>query len=577
MKSILWLLGSVALGVSPLVAGERAVLWPTVGMPYAQNHQVAAWKEAVEGEGFRPDDHLQPYLEWCDPPVAERANGVCVMLVSGGGYDCLGDAALVREWSERLTVLGCTCVELVYRTPRPKAAAFYRTAWADGQRAVRMVRADAAKRGFDPEKIGVMAVAAGSHLGLLLATSALSPAYEKVDARDETPCHLNWACLFSPAYVLTDGLGEPNARDGDAADITLDRCFAFDAKTCPIWLSHGGRDAASPIASTRIYRRLREQGVPAELHLYGEQPEGAFGFDRAVEFLRQRGAVGKLAPQESVYTRFDSDAARAEYMYERLWPAGREPNAQTNFCTAAIEWHIPRELKTKAIQIVWSGGGYFGNSPSSFEVMPVRRYLNAKGMAVVTVQYRSPRPEAPLAKHTVAWMDVQRAVRLVRAGAKRRGLDPDRIGVMGASAGGHLAMLGVTSSRHRAYRPIDSVDELSCAVQWGVAVYPAYLLTDGVDGDNAHGGNGDGDRLVPELAFDLASAPVCFLHGDADGISAMGSVKAWEQLWRMGLRGDLHTLVGRGHCFMTEASPGTASYTWLDRIWEFLSSRGYNR
>jgi dipeptidyl aminopeptidase/acylaminoacyl peptidase len=68
-----------------------------------------------------------------------------------------------------------------------------------------------------------------------------------------------------------------------------------------------------------------------------------------------------------------------------------------------------------------------------------------------------------------------------------------------------------------------------------------------------------------------------FIHGDADGYSPMGSIKCWEQLRRMGIQSDLHTLAKRGHCFQRNASPGTGSYTWMDRIWEFMNHKKFNQ
>ena len=217
------------------------------------------------------------------------------------------------------------------------------------------------------------------------------------------------------------------------------------------------------------------------------------------------------------------------------------------------------------------------NSPESFEVTPARRYLNEKGMAVVTVRYRTPRPAAPLAKHTTAWQDVQRAIRIVRSQAASRGLDPNRIGIMGSSAGGHLALMGATSSLSKSYWPIDKIDALSCSAQWAVAIYPAYALSDGHDMNNTTGGNAQSAQMVPEFSFDVATPPVLFMHGDSDAWAAMNSVKAWEKLRRMGVQGELHTLALRGHCFQRVAAPGTGSYTWLERIWEFLSVKGFNR
>ena len=163
---------------------------------------------------------------------------------------------------------------------------------------------------------------------------------------------------------------------------------------------------------------------------------------------------------------------------------------------------------------------------------------------------------------------------MVRSEAAQYGLDPDQIGIMGSSAGGHLTLMGVTSARHKSYRPVDDIDKLSCKVQWGVGIYPAYALTDGADGHNAHGGNEDADILVPEFSFDLDTAPMLMIHGDADVYAAMGSVKVWEKLRAMGISAELHTLALREHCFQRTASPGTGSYTWLDRIQEFLKGRG---
>ena len=210
-----------------------------------------------------------------------------------------------------------------------------------------------------------------------------------------------------------------------------------------------------------------------------------------------------------------------------------------------------------------------------FEVAPARRYLNAKGMTVVTMRYRTPRPLGGLAKHTTAWQDLQRAIRIVRSKAPSRGLDPNRIGIMGSSAGGHLTLMGATSSRHKAYWPVDELDRIPCNVQWAVAVYPAYSLTDGVDCLNTNGGNGDEDRLVPEFVFDQDTCPVIFLHGDADGYSSMASVKAWQRLKEMGVSGEVHTFATRPHCFQNKAAPGTGSYTYLDKIWEFLDHKRF--
>ncbi len=561
-------------------AGKRETIWPKGKMPDFQETQIAAMTDEAGQEGFKPQDHRTAYLEWFDAPAKEVSNGACMILISGGSYMCCCDVGLIHTWNEELTKLGFQCVNFVYRTPRPEGLPIYQSAWEDGQRAVRMVRSEARKRGFDPEKIGAISMSAGSHLALMLATSSQTRSYEPIDKLDTVPCHINWAIVNAPAYGTTDGeTGTPAIRDGYGVDVQLSKAFQFDSKTCPMSLHHGGLDPYTPCTSTQVYRQLRRMNIPAELHLYPDVGHGAFGFERGVEFMRQMGFMGKVESDVELMSRFTSDEAVAEKIHQEIWPEGKMPDAQEHQCHPYLEWYLPKNVKTKAIQIIYSGGGYYGNNPDGFEVVPARRYLNELGMTVVEVKYRTPRPtpESGLAKHTSAWEDIQRAVRVVRSQAAERGLDPERIGIMGSSAGGHLTLMGVTSSKHQSYLPIDDIDKLPCNVQWGIGIYPAYSLTDGIDIENVGGGNADDAILVPEFSFDLATSPMLFIHGDSDGWASMNSVKAWEKMRSMGIQSELHTLATRKHCFQYAAAPGTGSYTWLDRIWEFLSTKGFNK
>ena len=577
MKKITFLLIAF-LSIINLVAQERETIWPKGKMPNRQAHQIAAMTDEAGQKDFNADKHRIAYLEWYKAPAKEIQNGGCMILISGGGYDSCCDVGLIKKWNEEFTKLGFQCVNFVYRTPRPTGLPIYQTAWEDGQRAVRIVRSEAKKRGFDPEKIGTISMSAGSHLALLLATSSQTPAYEATDKIDELPCHINWAIVNAPAYGTTDSeTGTPSIRQGYGSDVKLSNVFKFDEKTCPMSLHHGGKDIYAPHTSTLVYRELRKKGIPAELHLYADKGHAALGLERGVEFMRQMGFITPLQPEEKLMDRYATDEHRTSHSKTPIWPEGKMPDVQPEQCTPYIEWHMPKELKTKAIQIIYSGGSYTGNDPDGFEVAPARRYLNEKGMAVVTLKYRTPRPTTGLSKHTTAWQDLQRTIKIVRSEAASRGLDPNRIGIMGSSAGGHLTLMGVTSSRHQSYLPIDEIDKNPCNVQWGVGIYPAYALTDGLENPNSGGGNDDSATLAPEFSFDLDTAPMVFIHGDADGWAAMNSVKTWEKMLSMGIQSDLHTLATRNHCFQVTSSPGTGSYTHLDRIWEFLTSKGFNK
>ena len=576
LVSCLMMSFALIAGPAPWRNGERVPLWPEGRIPDFQEHQIGAMTDEASTNAEWRAAHRMPYLEWFDAPAADAKNGGCMILVSGGSYTCCCDVGLIKTWRDTFTKLGYQCVNLVYRTPRAKNAPCHRSGWQDGQRAVRLVRRDAAKRGYDPEKIGVIGMSAGGHLVCMLATSALTPAYEKVDAVDDIPCHVNWCVANAPAYnTETAASGCARPQDGTTfTDLKVNPCFKFDAKTCPISFHHGGTDPYTPNGSTMCYRELRKRKVPAELHLYADRPHGAHGLGRALEFMRQMNFDGRLAPEEE--RRIFTGAYTAEQVKEFLWPEGKTPSQQACQTNAPyLTWFIPKTLKTKAIQVITPGGGYFHCNDSG-EGLPVAEYLNAKGMTAVVVKYRCPRPEG-LAKHVTAWQDAQRAIRMVRSEAPGRGLDPDRIGVMGFSAGGHLTLMCALSSTSAAYPAIDEIDKVPCKVQWACPIYPAFALTDGADKPNENGGNLDDAVPVPEFLFDANTPPMCFVHGDADGWAAMNSVKCWEKLRTMGVQCDLHTLAKRGHCFQFKASPETGSWTWLDQIWDFLGRKKFNK
>ena len=572
MKRIAFLLFALC-AIHLVSAAKIETIWPKGKMPHRQAHQIAAMLDEASAQGFCPDKHREAYIEWMPAPEKGVRTDACMILISGGGYFSCCDVGLVDEWNRRFTQEGIQCVKFVYRTPRPQGLPIYQTAWEDAQRAVRLIRSQARKRGINPEKIGVVSQSAGSHLALLLATSSQTPAYEPIDALDTISCHINWAIVNSPAYVTTDAEeGTPATRQGYGVDVKLSSIYKFDARTCPMSLHHGGADEYSPNGSTLIYRELRKRGIPAELHLYPGRPHGAYGLERGVEFMRQMEFYKPLEPEVDIMQRYDSDDACAKTVETDVWPEGKMPDAREKQCKPLIKWYFPKEKKTDAIQIIYSGGSYMGNDWNGFEVAPARRYLNQLGMTVVTMCYRTPRPEG-LPKHVTAWQDLQRAIRTVRSEASKYGLDGNQVGIMGSSAGGHLTLMGVTSSMHQSYLPIDDIDRIPCNVQWGIGIYPAYVLKDGADGHNSHGGNTDEDTLVPEFSFDLQTAPMLFIHGDADGYASMGSVKVWEKMRSMGIQSELHTLALRQHCFQRKASPGTGSYTWLDRIAEYLRDR----
>ena len=317
---------AAVLSAEPWRGGVREPLWPEGRIPDFQTHQSCGMVDEPAVDGKRPTRSPMPYLEWFAPPA--DPNGGCMILIPGGAYEYCGGIDRFRLWRDRFTELGYQTVALVYRAPRPKGGLpCHQSAWEDGQRAVRLVRSQARVRGYDPERIGAIGMSAGGHLVTMLATSALTDAYQRVDALDDLPCHLNWGIANAPAYnTANSAAGIPYHIDGTINEWPkASPFFKFDAKTCPVSFHHGAVDGYTPNGSTQCYRELRKRKIPAELHLYADCGHDAIGLERAVEFMRQMNFDGRLGVEKALDHRFfPGDTIHTEKEY--LWPEGKTPD-----------------------------------------------------------------------------------------------------------------------------------------------------------------------------------------------------------------------------------------------------------
>lgn len=223
-------------------------IWPEGRIPSVQTNQCVPW------------------IRWYVPQ--EVRTDACLIVCPGGGYSGWGHTSEGEEICAWANSLGMTAVLFRYRTPRPIGLDKHVTAWQDAQRTIRLVRAAAKEKGFSPENIGFIGFSAGGHLTLMSALSSQTPAYAPVDEIDRLPCHLNWAVPVYPAYVLSDGYDCGNTTKGNDLSLDIAPEFAFDAGTPKKFIFfHGDEDQYSPMASLRIYNRLRTMGVSSEVHI----------------------------------------------------------------------------------------------------------------------------------------------------------------------------------------------------------------------------------------------------------------------------------------------------------------------
>lgn len=196
----------------------------------------------------------------------------------------------------------------------------------------------------------------------------------------------------------------------------------------------------------------------------------------------------------------------------------------------------PAEHPNGTAVIVCPGGGY-NILAYSHEGKEVCEWLNTLGITAGLLKYRVPRRDQ-LEKHHAPLQDVQRAIGMMRARADDWKIKPDKIGVLGFSAGGHLASMALTSDGTRTYEADPEFDAGSCVPNFGVLVYAAYLL----DGKNP-------DKLAPEIQVTETTPPAFLVVAHGDKAWAEGSARFYIEMKRADRDCELHIFGKGGHGF----------------------------
>ena len=249
---------------------------------------------------------------------------------------------------------------------------------------------------------------------------------------------------------------------------------------------------------------------------------------------------------------------------ERLTPseqaggivAGKSIIRLGNVSTPALTVYKPPPGKdTGAAALVFPGGGY-SILAYDLEGSEICQWLNTLGMTGILVKYRvpaqqnSPRRQAPL-------QDAQRAIALVRHNAAKWKIDPRRIGVIGFSAGGHLAANLSNNFETRTYPPVDDADSESMRPDFTMLIYPAYLV-----------GQKD-EILAPEMKITPQTPPTFLIQAEDDGVRVENSLVYYAALRKAKVPAEMHLYSEGGHGYGLRATR-MAVTSWPSRAAEWL-------
>ncbi|MGE0758240.1 MAG: alpha/beta hydrolase [Pirellulaceae bacterium] len=262
----------------------------------------------------------------------------------------------------------------------------------------------------------------------------------------------------------------------------------------------------------------------------------------------------------------------------RIWPRGApgkvgdEPGDHPE-----LRVYLPETADRTGTGVVVCPGGGYGVLATDHEGHQVAKWLNRIGVAAFVLKYRL----APRYRHPAPLQDAQRAIRFVRSQAETYGVSPRRIGILGFSAGGHLASTAATHFDDGKAEHDDPVERVSCRPDFVVLGYPVISFQESY----AHRGSARnllGDQadaaLLADLSNDQRVTPRCppaflFHTGDDTGVPAENSVSYFLGCRKAGVPAELHVYRYGPHG--VGLAPGdAAASTWKDRLADWLRASG---
>lgn len=228
----------------------------------------------------------------------------------------------------------------------------------------------------------------------------------------------------------------------------------------------------------------------------------------------------------------------------------------------------PADKATGAAVVVCPGGGH-RILAYDLEGTEVAEWLNSRGVTALVLKYRVPAREGRPRWHA-AVQDAQRALSLTRAKASDWGIKPDRIGILGFSAGGETAARAALMTE-RQYSPVDATDDTPWRPDFGILIYPAYLVD---EPQAAPGSPADAPKPAPRLREDVPvskdSPPMFLAHAYDDPVTPMSSVLLFAALKQAGVRSELHIYSQGGHGYGLRPTE-TPVTSWPRRCEEWLA------
>lgn len=228
---------------------------------------------------------------------------------------------------------------------------------------------------------------------------------------------------------------------------------------------------------------------------------------------------------------------------------------------ATLDIFRPQAEKNTGTAVIICPGGGYNYCVVDKEGSEIAQRLNEVGVTGIVLRYRTKRPAGDDSMWARPLQDAQRAVRWVRSHAEELKVQPDRVGIMGFSAGGQLAALTLTRFDQPSYEATDALDALSCRPDFGLLIYPWRLV------------EGNTTQLNPALTINSKTPPTFLVHTHDDSSTSLSSIAFYTQLKSEGVPAELHLFESGGHGYGLRPVKNSIVHTWGDRAIDWLAHR----
>lgn len=241
--------------------------------------------------------------------------------------------------------------------------------------------------------------------------------------------------------------------------------------------------------------------------------------------------------------------------------AGQRVIRLGNVSQPTITVYRPSKLKANGTAVVVCPGGGYSILAMDLEGTEVCKWLNSIGVTGVLLKYRVPMRVGD-EKHILPLQDAQRALGLVRFHAKEWNIDPERVGILGFSAGGQLMGHLCNDCEKRAYDPLDKADQISCRPDFAMGIYPGVIVP--IDQKKP---------VQPELTVTSNTPPTFLVQTEDDSVHVENSIFYYLALKNAHVPAELHLYAKGGHGYGLRPSKDLVS-NWPKRAEEWLRGLG---